>query len=128
MRFPQRCTFGVVIICLVVFSVAALLPVQSQVCSGCEVSNQTVTKSNQRLTLTDSEKVDAESRHLLGGRPIPPANATNERMLHQFEWITWYDDDLRVPIWVAYELTSDNANAALRGGIVSAGIQGYPMV
>ncbi len=113
MRFPQRCTFGVVIICLVVFSVAALLPVQSQVCSGCEVSNQTVTKSNQRLTLTDSEKVDAESRHLLGGRPIPPANATNERMLHQFEWITWYDDDLRVPIWVAYELTSDDANASL---------------
>ena len=113
MRFPRRRPFHVVILCLILSSFATLFPVQSQVCSGCEVSNQTVTKSNQRLNLSDSEKADAESRHLVGGRPIPPATATNEHMLHQFEWITWYDDDLRVPIWVAYELTSDDASASL---------------
>lgn len=113
MRFPQPRVFCAVVLCLVVFSVATLLPVQSQVCSGCEVSNQTVTKSNQRLNLTDSQQADAESRHLLGGRPTPPANATNEHMLHQVEWITWYDDDLRLPIWVAYQLTSDDASASL---------------
>lgn len=55
----------------------------------------------------------AEARHLLGGRPIPSANATNERVIHQLEWITWYDEDLRVPLWVAYKLTKADASAQL---------------
>ncbi len=113
MRFPQRRTFCLAVLCAVGFSFTTLSHVQSQVCSGCEVSNQTVTKSNQRLNLSDSQKADTESRHLLGGRPIPPTNATNEHMLHQLEWITWYDDDLRVPIWVAYELTRADASSSL---------------
>jgi len=49
----------------------------------------------------------------LGGRPIPPASATNEHIIHQRESIIWYDDDLRLPLWVAYELTSDHASANL---------------
>jgi hypothetical protein len=57
MRFLWRRTFCLVIVCLLVSSFATLLSVQSQVCSGCEVSNQRVTKSNQRLNLT--EKADA---------------------------------------------------------------------
>jgi DNA/RNA endonuclease G (NUC1) len=113
MRFPQRRTLYLAVVCLIGFSFTTLPLVQSQVCSGCEVSNQTVTKSNQLLNLSDSEKADAESRHLLGGRPIPPASATNEHMLHQHEWITWYDDDLRVPVWVSYELTRADARASL---------------
>jgi hypothetical protein len=60
MRFPRRRPFQVVILCLIVSSFATLFPVQSQVCSGCEVSNQTVTKSNQRLNLSDSEKANAQ--------------------------------------------------------------------
>jgi DNA/RNA endonuclease G (NUC1) len=32
-------------------------------------------------------------------------------MIHQTEWITWYDDDL--PLWVAYELTKTDASAQL---------------
>lgn len=85
----------------------------SQVCTGCQVSQQTITNADALLELDDSEKADAEARHLLGGRPVPPANATNERMILQREWITWYDDDLRQPIWVAYGLTADDAQASL---------------
>lgn len=82
----------------------------SQTCTGCQVSQQKVANADALLHLDDSEKAEAEARHLLGGRPIPPADATNELMLHQLEWITWYDDDLRVPLWVAYELTRADAS------------------
>jgi DNA/RNA endonuclease G (NUC1) len=34
-------------------------------------------------------------------------------MIHQREWLTWYDDDLRIPIWVAYELTKSDAKKHL---------------
>jgi endonuclease G len=32
-------------------------------------------------------------------------------MLQQKDYLTWYDDDLRVPLWVAYRLTKNNATA-----------------
>jgi endonuclease G len=100
---------------LVSLVIGLILPVTAipQVCSGCEVSQQTVTKANNRLNLSAIEKIDSEARHFLGGKPIAPANATNERIIHQVEWITWYDDDLRVPLWVAYELTRADASAQL---------------
>ena len=89
------------------------LVASAQVCTGCQVSQQTVSNADALLNLDESEKTNAEARHLLGGRPIPPSNATNEHTIHQREWITWYDDDLRLPLWVAYELTSDDASANL---------------
>jgi len=85
----------------------------AQVCPNCQVSQQTVSNADALLNLTDVEKADAEARHLLGGRPIPPSSATNEHMIHHHEWITWYDDDLRAPLWVAYELTKADASAQL---------------
>src|SRR5688500_18041989 len=95
--------------------IGLLLPVVTvpQVCSGCEVSQQTVTKANNRLNLDETQKADSEARHFLGGGPVAPASVTNERMIHQLEWITWYDDDLRVPLWVAYELSKQDASAQL---------------
>lgn len=87
--------------------------VQAQVCPNRQCSLQTIGDADDLLDLTESEKTDAEATHLLGGRPIPSASATNEQMVHQHEWITWYDDDLRVPLWVAYELTRSDASAQL---------------
>lgn len=87
------------------------ISVPSQVCTGCQVSKQKVAKADALLNLDDAEKAEAEARHLLGGRPITPATATNERIIHQREWITWYDDDLRVPLWVAYKLSRVDASA-----------------
>lgn len=109
MRFPLSFRVCLMLAALVFLWSAAL----SQVCPSCQVSQQIVSSSDALLNLNNSEKAAAEARHLLGGRPIPPSDATNERMIHQVEWITWYDDDLRLPLWVAYELTSENANANL---------------
>lgn len=103
------------ILVALVFLLASCLVsgVFAQVCSHCQVSQQTITNADALLTLEDSEKADAEARHLLGGRPVTSSDATNEHMIHQQEWITSYDDDLRVPLWVAYELTKADASAQL---------------
>lgn len=94
-------------------SLSVAIATHSQVCPGCETSQQNVTKADNRLNLDDDQKDAAEARHLLGGRPTAPADATNEHLIHQREWVTWYDDDLRVPIWVAYELTKADAKKHL---------------
>jgi len=47
--------------------------------------------------------------HFPFGVPTPPADATNESMLVQFGWITWYDADLKSPLWVAYEFSKADA-------------------
>jgi DNA/RNA endonuclease G (NUC1) len=86
-------------------------PVGAQTCSDCEISNQSVASANARLNLTDAQKRAAEDRHLPFGLHRAPANASNEFLLHQREWLTWYDGDLRVPLWVAYELTRADAVA-----------------
>lgn len=108
MRFPQhirstRSAFFFTVLLLAAFGCEYVA--SSQVCSGCEVSRQTLTMSDARLNMNAAQKTAAESIHLFAGRPIPTATATNEHMIHQLEWITWYDDDLRVPLWVAYKLT-----------------------
>ena len=56
------------------------------------------------LELDDEEKADAEATHLPWGMPTGPVDATNEQILHLHEYIINYDNDLRVPIWVAYQL------------------------
>ena len=40
----------------------------SQTCPGCEVSQQTVTNADALLNLDDTQKADAETTHLLGGK------------------------------------------------------------
>ncbi|MDF1629106.1 MAG: DNA/RNA non-specific endonuclease [Alcanivoracaceae bacterium] len=44
--------------------------------------------------------------------PIPSSNirTNNEEILVQPHFITWYDKDLRAPLWVAYRLTADDIN------------------
>lgn len=98
---------------LISFSLLLLLPVPvaAQTCSGCEISNQSVGSANARLNLTDTQKRAIEDRHLPFGLHRAPATASNEFLLHQREWLTWYDGDLRLPLWAAYELTRADAAA-----------------
>jgi DNA/RNA endonuclease G (NUC1) len=51
------------------------------------------------------------ARHFPFGIPKPPSNARNEIILVQLEWVTWYDSDLRIPIWVGYQLNRADATA-----------------
>jgi hypothetical protein len=67
---------------------SASVGVQAQVCPNRQCSLQNISDADELLNLTDTEKADAEERHLLGGRPIPSSGSTNEHMIHQHEWIT----------------------------------------
>jgi endonuclease G, mitochondrial len=59
---------------------------------------------NVLLLLDDADKAQAENTHLPYGIPTSPTGATNERLLHQTDYIINYDADLLVPTWVAYRL------------------------
>jgi endonuclease G len=70
----------------------------------CDISDRKVTAYDALLQLDDSEKSEAVATHLPWGIPENDSSATNEHLLHQTHYITNYDYDLRVPIWVAYRL------------------------
>jgi len=77
-------------------------------CPSCEVSDAKEAQYNALLNLTTAQKKTAESRHVPYGMPIAIAGATHEHLLHQKDYLIWYDDDLRVPLWVSYKLTKKN--------------------
>ncbi|QQS40030.1 MAG: DNA/RNA non-specific endonuclease [Acidobacteriota bacterium] len=89
--------------------------VHGQVCSDCEIPASQradrISAADQALTLADSDAESVRARHLPFGLPVAGSNTSNERLLLQFEWVAWYDDDLRMPLWVAYELTREDAAA-----------------
>jgi DNA/RNA endonuclease G (NUC1) len=74
-------------------------------CPSCDVSEAKKEQYNQALLLTPAQKKTAESKHVAYGLPVPAANATHEHLLQQKDYLIWYDDDLRVPLWVSYKLT-----------------------
>lgn len=81
----------------------------AQICPRCEIPIERVQQHNQLLLLNSAQQAAAESLHLPFGRPVSP-NATNEHILHQTEYLIWYDDDLFVPIWTANRLTAEEAS------------------
>lgn len=62
------------------------------------------------VNLTPSKKKSLEKTHFAYGKPIAPAGATGEHLLHLQEYLIWHDDDLRLPLWVSYKLTRANLN------------------
>jgi endonuclease G, mitochondrial len=77
-------------------------------CPSCEVSDDKEAQYNRLLNLTPAQQKTATNKHVLYGLPRPPANATREHLLIQKDYLTWYDDDLLVPLWVGYKLTRAN--------------------
>ena len=75
---------------------------------GCEVSKRKEKAYDELLVLTEDEKAEAIEMHLPWGVPDDPSDATNEHLLYQEHFIINYDDDLRVPLWVAYRLSRDD--------------------
>lgn len=80
-------------------------------CPDCEVSDAKRAQYNALLTLTASQKHTAETRHTAYGIPLSAAAPAHEHLLDQRDYVTWYDDDLRVPLWVSYRLTRSTASA-----------------
>lgn len=75
---------------------------------SCEVSDSAMAQADAALNLSESEQNEAEASHLLGGIPAGPSDAVNEHLLHQTDYIISYDDDLRIPLWVAYRLRAQD--------------------
>jgi DNA/RNA endonuclease G (NUC1) len=85
----------------------------SQFCSDCEIPTSVRTA---RLKAADKALTEAELQqnalvkiHLPFGVPKAISGANNESMFVQFGWITWYDADLKTPLWVAYEFSKADA-------------------
>jgi DNA/RNA endonuclease G (NUC1) len=60
------------------------------------------------LNLSSAKKKSLEKTHFAYGKPIAPAGATAEHLLHVAEYLIWHDDDLKGPLWVSYKLTRAN--------------------
>ncbi len=111
---PQTSTKTIRRIATLLLAVALLLtlfPAYAQRCRDCQISQAREQQANQRLQLTDQQEQTAEDTHLPFGLHTAPSNATGEHLIHQREWVTWHDDDLRLPLWVAYRLTRQDAQA-----------------
>lgn len=80
-------------------------PIAAQSC-GCEVSDRKEQSFNQLLFLSAAERTEAEALHLPFG--VPQSVSANERLLHQEDYVINYDDDLRMPTWVAYRLAESD--------------------
>ena len=90
------------------FGLAVLqVPAAGQSC-GCDVSDDVEEEADDLLMLSEEEQQEVLEMHLPWGVPQGPANATNEHILHQRYYVTNHDDDLRVPLWVAYRLTRED--------------------
>lgn len=85
----------------------------AQYCSDCKIARDRrdgrIARADASLRAAELRSAEVLARHLPFGLHRAASSSSNERMLLQFEWITWYDDDLRVPIWVSYELTKAEA-------------------
>jgi len=116
-RGATRPTF--VYFCLLLSSFLPCCTAAEPSCPSCEVSDAREAQYNKALFLTPAQKKSAESKHVAYGLPrrgttgAPPVVAgappdTSEHLLHQKDYLTWYDDDRRVPLWVAYKITKNN--------------------
>lgn len=107
----KRTLIAIALVCS--FTIASL----SQIYSPCEIPGPVRSKrlkaaqrANDRAELKRAEII---AKHFPFGFPRALTNATNERIPVQSEWVIWYDDDLKQPLWVAYEFTKAEANKKL---------------
>jgi endonuclease G len=80
-----------------------------QICPGCEIAeavrNTRLATAAQAITNAEAGQDSIIAKQFPFGIPTSPPNADAERRLIHKEWIALYDKDLRLPIWVAYQLT-----------------------
>lgn len=98
----------------IAFLITAMWPceVLAQFCD-CEIPKTKRTSRIKAATraLTNAEPKEAEiiAKHFPFGVPKSPTSASGEFIVLQSEWVTWYDSDLRTPLWVGYQLSKAEA-------------------
>ena len=83
------------------------------ICDCPKVIHDNIAHFNTLLTLTAPQQKKAASRHFPFGRPAAATAHPHERLLPQTDYLIWYDDDLRDPLWVSYRLTKTDLLAKL---------------
>lgn len=98
----------------IVFLITAAWPceVLAQFCD-CEIPKSERTSrikaADRALENAAPKEAEIIAKHFPFGVPKPAANASGEFIVLQSEWVTWYDSDLRTPLWVGYRLTKAEA-------------------
>lgn len=105
--YKSICLFKVTAVCLLVAVFVSTIAF-SEPCNDCEISNREAEAADKLLFLNQSEVSDAIARHLPFGVPKDISDDGSASMLVQENYITWYDGELRIPIWVAYRLKSED--------------------
>lgn len=72
----------------------------------CDVSKNVVAAYDQALVEVNAH--DALRRHAPWGTPVDLTFDAGTRVLYQRHWLVGYDQDLRMPIWVAYRLQAED--------------------
>jgi DNA/RNA endonuclease G (NUC1) len=107
-RLAFRLTFSLVVL------LGFAIPSPGQNCSDCEIPNGVRTSriqlADDALTAAAANTAAIVSRHFPFGLPETAAESGGEKIIVQFEWLARYDADLRIPLWVGYELSSVDAN------------------
>ena len=95
------------IVASVVFLLACLAP---QCHAGKAATAAQITVADKALIAeTDARRTrSAVATHLPWGLPVQPLTTTREHLLCQADYVIDYDDDLRIPIWTAYRLRSED--------------------
>jgi len=73
---------------------------------GCDVAKELVATYDQALL--DVNTRDVIKRHAPWGVPVDLTFDAGTRVLYQRHWMTGYDPDLRMPVWVAYRLRAED--------------------
>ncbi len=79
---------------------------------GCDISPEVVQEYDQGLM--NVEVFDALQRHAPWGTPADINFDAGTRPLYQRHWITGYDADLRMPVWVIYRLRAQDLATSRR--------------
>lgn len=79
----------------------------------CDLKNEPekIEEANSGLWLNKRDNEGALKVHLPWGLPKNPADAENEKLLIQRDYILNYDADLKTPTWAAYRLTAKDVKA-----------------
>ncbi|MBO6949736.1 MAG: DNA/RNA non-specific endonuclease [Rhodospirillales bacterium] len=91
-------------ICIFVLLAVLALPVSAAETCGCDISSDTRAEYDAALIETDA--ADVSPLHAPWGTPVGKFSGTRIVELAQAHWLTGYDVKRRLPLWVAYRLTS----------------------
>ena len=99
---------------IVVSALGARALAQEEICTGCKVDEALAKEADAALVTTPTNEEITGDGYAPFGLPIgPAATAPYETLLYQRTFVESYDEELKIPIWVAYKLAAADVTASL---------------